>query len=151
VLGETRECFFPAPAAELEATTFRQIAERYLEARGLTAHPCASEDEARARVEELAARGEWPCFFFRSDTTGEKPLEEFRAVDEEVDLGRFREIGVVRWPAPGSSEDLDHFLARVRALAAGGRWERADLLDALQELVPEFEHREAGRFLDNRM
>lgn len=151
LLGGSRECFFPAPQGDLEATSFRAIAERYLRARGLHAVPCASEEEARRRVEKLAARGEWPCYFFSSDTTGEKPLEEFRGPHETVDLGRFREIGVVSWPPTRDRSDLDRFLARVQELRGTGNWDRGDLLDALRELVPEFAHQETGKFLDSRM
>lgn len=151
LLGETRECFFPMPGDELEATSFRTVAENYLESRGYRPHPCGSEDEARSRVAELAARGEWPCYFFRSDTTGEKLLEEFHTVRETVDLQRFREIGVVRWPRVEESEQLTAFVERIEAMSASGRWARNDLLEMLAELVPDFTHKETGKFLDDRM
>ena len=33
---------------------------------------CESEDEARDRCSELIQQKKWPCYFFKSDTTGEK-------------------------------------------------------------------------------
>ncbi|MFW6012129.1 MAG: polysaccharide biosynthesis protein [bacterium] len=151
LLSENRECFFPAPGDDFEATSFRRIAEKYLEGRGYHAHPCASEEEARDRVEELAAQGEWPCYFFRSDTTGEKILEEFRSPDEAVSLERFREIGVVQWQRPQDSAPLEVFLKRIESLRGTGGWGRSDILRAWEDIVPEFHHRETGKFLDDRM
>jgi len=151
LLGDNRDCFFPAPGSDFSATSFRTIAERYLQARGYRPRPCASEEEARRRVEELAARGEWPCYFFDSDTTGEKHLEEFSSAREQVDLDRFREIGVVQWSPRTDAGALEAFVHRVRELRDGGRWSRRDLLDPLETLVPTFEHVETGKFLDSRM
>lgn len=148
--GRSRECLFPKLGDDLEALSFRLVAERFLANRGYRAHPCATEDEARERVEELAAVGAWPCYFFRSDTTGEKPLEEFVMPGERVDLRRYQEIGVIRWPELDDERPLDRFLANLDRLRAG-RWSRAELLSELKALVPEFEHQETGKFLDSRM
>ncbi len=35
-------------------------------------------------------------YYFESDTSGEKPVEEFFTDDERVDLERFSALGVVR-------------------------------------------------------
>ncbi|MFQ5350017.1 MAG: UDP-N-acetylglucosamine 4,6-dehydratase, partial [Thermoanaerobaculia bacterium] len=123
----------------------------FLEARGYQAHPCADEDEARSRVEELAATGRWPCYFFDSDTTGEKPVEEFHTADELVERDRFEEIGVVRWSRLEQEVELDEFLALLRRAIERGRWSRTEILAGLEALLPEFGHLETGRFLDQRM
>lgn len=151
LLGQNRECFFPAPGEGFEATSFRSIAERFLAEHGYRPHLCATEKEARARVRELARQGEWPCYFFRSDTTGEKTLEEFRLPNEEATLERYQEIGVVRWQPSRNRKPLDTFLDRIGALCAAGQWTRGDLLDALADTVAEFNHLETGKFLDDRM
>ncbi|MCP4205049.1 MAG: polysaccharide biosynthesis protein, partial [bacterium] len=151
--GANREVYFPNVTENFEAVDFRTIAERFLEERGYRAHPCASEQEARASVEELAARGRWPCYFFSSDTTGEKEVEEFTMADEEVDLGRYEEIGVVKWPelTDADADRVGHLLAEVRARRDSGSWSRQELLDQLGALLPEFQHQETGKFLDGRM
>lgn len=151
LLGANRECFVPATPRGLEPTGFREIAEAFLEQRGYAPHPCASEEEARERVEELAAEGRWPLYFTPSDTTGEKPLEEFQRRDEEIDRERFGEIGVIRWPVLADEAALDAFLDSVRELRRGGRWTRRQILDAMETLLPEFRHCETGRFLDAKM
>ncbi len=151
LVGGNREAFFPQVRRDFRAMDFRGIAERFLAANGYRAHPCDSEDEARDRVEELAGRGRWPCYFFTSDTTGEKPLEEFQMAGEEVDLDRYGEIGVVRWAPLEDETALDEFVRSLRDARASGRWTREQLIAGLEGLLPEFAHHETGRFLDARM
>jgi FlaA1/EpsC-like NDP-sugar epimerase len=151
LLGENRDIFFPKLSERLHLTTFSEIAERYLAALGYEAVPCASEEEARASVEELAARGQWPCYFFASDTTGEKDFEEFYTDGEDLDWERFENLGVIRNPAEYDADQLDHFLQAIHDLRAAGRWEKGDLVRLFHEMVPEFAHKETGRYLDGRM
>jgi hypothetical protein len=65
----------------------------------------------------------WPCYFFKSDTTGEKEFEEFFAQGERLVLDRF-------WPQSGSED--------VRRPGGGGlRTEdgrRGTRLEALETL-----------------
>ena len=131
---------------------FPGIAERYLAGLGYGVLVCGTEDEARGRIGELVARKLWPCYFFDSDTTGEKEHEEFHGPQEKLDLGRFEAIGVVSGPEPGRiGEGLDRFLAAVAALLRAGTWTRRELLDRLEELLPDFRHLETEKFLDARM
>lgn len=151
LLGKNREAFFPKLAEDFEAIDFRSIAERFLESHGYQPHPCESEDEARRRVDELSARGCWPCYFFTSDTTGEKPVEEFCMADEVVDLDRYCEIGVIRWAALEDGTGLDRLLLALDGLRGSGRWTRDEILEQLKSLLPEFRHQETGKFLDAKM
>ena len=44
----------------------------------------------------LPSKGLWPCFFSKSDTTGEKSFEEFFTISEEIDNNSFKNIGIVK-------------------------------------------------------
>lgn len=153
VLGSHREIFFPNLDAELELLTFSEIAVRFLQSQGFEPYEVASEDEARTRVEELAAQRKWPCHFFDSDTSGEKPFEEFFSSDDDVDWKRFGDLGVIRAPALGDGEQqrVQRFLDRVTALRDAGSWQKTDLVETIYEACPDLAHVETGRFLDNRM
>ena len=39
---------------------------------------------------------QWPCYFFKSDTTGEKDFEEFFTDNETLDMKRFENLGVIK-------------------------------------------------------
>ncbi|MFZ3109136.1 MAG: UDP-N-acetylglucosamine 4,6-dehydratase [Rectinemataceae bacterium] len=151
LLGENRDLFFPKLDAEANLITFSEIAERYLRHRGYEPVPCATEDEARARVGELKAQGKWPVFFFASDTTGEKDFEEFFTDKESLDMERFESIGVIQNAPAWNPAALDHFESEIRAMRARGSWTRASLIDLFNATIPEFAHKETGKFLDSKM
>ncbi len=146
-----REICFPKLSQRLHLITFSAMAERFLGAAGFQPHPCDSEDEARQRVDELSARGKWPCYFFASDTTGEKDFEEFYTASEQVDWNRYTEIGVVRNDATTDCEALNRFANDIQAFRERRRWSKEDLVNCFDRLLPNFAHHETGKYLDNRM
>ncbi|WIL20365.1 MAG: UDP-N-acetylglucosamine 4,6-dehydratase [Geothrix sp.] len=151
LLGESRDIFFPKLSAELNLVTFSSIAERYLAAKGLEPLLCDTEDEARERMASAPRQGRWPCYFFQSDTTGEKDFEEFFTDSEEVDLGRFDSIGIVKNAATADPSHLQAFLREIERLRQSGRWTKQDIVDLFFNLLPEFHHLETGKYLDGRM
>ena len=86
LLGENRDIFFPKLSEKLHLITFSEIAIRYLESMGYEAYVCDSENESRGRSKELIAQKKWPCYFFESDTTGEKDFEEFFTDKEDINF-----------------------------------------------------------------
>ena len=96
LLGSNRDIFFPKLSEKLHLITFSEIAVRYLRERGYEPYECESEDEARDRAEELIANKQWPCYFFKSDTTGEKDFEEFFTDNENLDMDRFDTVGIIK-------------------------------------------------------
>lgn len=151
LFGQDRDIFFPRLTANLHLETFDQIAKRFLKSQGLTAHPCQSEDEARTSVESLAAEKKWPCFFFTSDTTGEKPFEEFFTDTETVDWDSFNEVGIVKNESTASDSDLDQFVDSIDGFLRQGNWSKEDLVRQFTALLPNFNHEEMGRNLDGKM
>jgi len=131
--------------------SFPEIVARYLHHRGFEPYLCNSEDEARFRVDELLERRLWPCFYFNSDTTGEKDFEEFYTKDEEVDTVRFDGIGVVRNKPDFDGGKLDRFLIEMNSLRARSTWSKKDVLTVFQEILPGFLHKDTGKYLDQRM
>lgn len=151
LLGENRDIFFPKLSEKLHLVTFADIAARYLEGKGFEPISCQSEEEARASAEALISQRKWPCYFFKSDTTGEKDFEEFYTNREDLDMKRFSFIGVIRNPAEFNAKRLDHFLKRIGELRTSLSWSRSDLVSLFHEMLDNFEHKETGRFLDSRM
>lgn len=151
LLGGNRELFFPKLDAEANLITFSEIATRYLRHRGYEPVECPSEDEARARVAELKEQGKWPVYFFASDTTGEKDFEEFYTEKECLDMDRFGSIGVIKNGPEYESAAIERFESEIRAMRARGNWTRTELIDLFNATIPEFAHKETGKFLDGRM
>jgi len=151
LLGENREIFFPKLSEHLHLITFSDIAERYLRQMGYEPFRCAGEEEARDRAAELIATKKWPCYFFSSDTTGEKDFEEFFTDKEDLDMSRFDGVGVIKNQPIYDSEKLDDFSSGVQALRGKGSWDKQAVLGLFFDLLPEFAHKETGKYLDQRM
>lgn len=151
LLGDSRDIFFPKLSEKLHLITFSEIAERYLRLLGFEPYQCESEDEARDRTEELIAKKQWPCYFFKSDTTGEKDFEEFFTDKEDLDMTRFESIGVIRNQPVFDSDKLDGFVRGVEALRAKPTWTKAEIVELFFDMLPEFAHKETGKYLDQRM
>ena len=131
--------------------TLSEIAVRYLEALGFDAYECSSEDEARARTDELIAKKCWPCYFFKSDTTGEKDFEEFFTDYEDLDMDRFESVGVIRNSSHFDPKLLDSFVSSIEKLRNQSTWSKADMLKLFYDMIPDFDHKETGKYLDQRM
>ncbi|MDA8083451.1 MAG: UDP-N-acetylglucosamine 4,6-dehydratase [Nitrospiraceae bacterium] len=151
LLGDNRDIFFPKLDEQLHLITFAEIAVKYLEGLGYEAYVCGSEDEARSRVSELKASRKWPCYFFDSDTTGEKDFEEFYTSGEMLDMTRFSSIGVIRNEPVFDNDLLDSFLSDIDGMKERRRWEKGELVDLFNRMLPEFNHKETGKYLDQRM
>lgn len=149
--GENRDLFFPKLSDKLHQITVAEMAGRFLAEMGYQAHPCASEDEARAKVEELAARKRWPCYFSESDTTGEKDFEEFYSEGDSVDWDRFVDAAVLRNDVSWDEADLDHFVRQIQLMRAAGQWSKPQLVELFSQTLDTFSHVERNRSLDERM
>jgi FlaA1/EpsC-like NDP-sugar epimerase len=151
LLGNNRDIFFPKLSEKLHLITFSEIAVRYLRERGYEPYECESEDEARDRAEELIANKQWPCYFFKSDTTGEKDFEEFFTDNEDLDMERFETVGVIKNQPDFDEAKLDDFMDGIEALREKGTWTKDDIVKLYFGLLPEFAHKETGKYLDQRM
>ena len=161
LLGDNRDIFFPKLSEALHLTRFSDIAVRYLEHLGYEPYECDSEDEARGRAEELIAARKWPVFFFVSDTTGEKDFEEFYTGKEDIDWTRFETIGVIRHALGDAAVDgasigydeakLAQFMHEIERLRGQGLWDKPELVALFNWMIPEFKHKDTGKYLDARM
>ena len=151
LLGENRDVFFPKLSEHLHLITFADIARTYLRDKGYEPYECESEDEARSRSKVLIADKKWPCYFFKSDTTGEKDFEEFYTEDEDLDMDRFDSVGVIRNPAKFDEQKLDFFVSEIERIRSQETWNKSEIVELFYELLPEFGHLETGKYLDSRM
>ena len=151
LLGENRDIFFPKLSEKFHLITFPEIAARFLRDHGYEPYECGSEDEARDRAKELISKKQWPCYFFKSDTTGEKYVEEFFTDNEDLDMGRFDTVGIIRNQPDFDEDKLDEFMDGIRRLQAKATWSKADLVKLFFGLLPELSYNETGKYLDQKM
>ena len=151
LLGENRDIFFPKLSEQLHLTSFSDIAERYIKNLGYEPYHCSTEQEARDRSAELITSKRWPCYFFKSDTSGEKDFEEFFTDNEVLNMDRFKNLGVIKNEADFDTNLLDNFIEVISELRNKQVWEKAPIVDLFNKMIPDFDHKETGKYLDGRM
>ena len=151
LLGENKDIFFPKLSEELHLITFAEIARKFLTDIGLEPFECKSEEEARSKMHLLREDKKWPCFFSNSDTTGEKDFEEFYMQSEVLDLKRFSNLGIVKSQLIFDDFKLDSFLTKIDSYKQNRIWSKKDLLEEFLKILPDFDHKETGKYLDSKM
>lgn len=151
LMGSNCDIFFPKLSEKLHLITFSDIAVRYLQRLGFEPYECATEDEARDRAGELISQKKWPCYFFKSDTTGEKDFEEFFTDTETLNMARFESVGIIKNEPEFDAVKLRHFTDTLTAIKAKANWEKAELVNLFNEMIPDFAHKEMDNYLDGRM
>ena len=150
LLGENRDVFFPKLSEKLHLITFADIAVKYLENQELKPYLCSTEEEARSFNFEKNPKY-WPCLFVESDTTGEKDFEEFFTDSETLDMNRFEGLGVIKNEIKVQIEKLDHFSENISNMRKKRKWSKEELVDLFNYMIPNFGHKETGKYLDGKM
>ena len=151
IFGENGDIFFPKLSEDLHLITFAEIAVKYLEEMGMEPLLCTTEDDARSS-DSLHNRDKyWPCLFTDSDTTGEKDFEEFFTENETIDLKRFMNLGIVKNKFDLDTETLTKFLSKMEEFRRTKKWTKADIVELFHMMIPSFDHKETGKYLDAKM
>ncbi len=151
ILGDNRDIFFPKLTEDLHLITFAEIAERYLQDLGYTPYTCKDENEARDLVYNLRVENKWPCLFSKSDTTGEKDFEEFFVEGETINLERFQSVGIVKSKLDFDNQILSDFLNSIQLYKNNLAWDKANIVELFKKVLPSFDHKETGKYLDSKM
>ncbi len=151
IFGENRDIFFPKLSEALHLITFAEIAEKYLKNLGYEPYLCQSEDEARELAKTLPAQGKWPCLFTASDTTGEKDFEEFFTDNEVLDMARFENLGIIKNEPLYDEGHLNAFTDAITQMKTTKKWNKEQIVTLFFQLIPDFGHKETGKYLDGKM
>jgi len=151
IFGENRDIFFPKLSENLHLISFADIAVKYLKNKGYEPYLCEDEDEARGLVTSLPEQGKWPCLFTSSDTTGEKDFEEFFTDRETLDMGRFDNLGVIKNEAIFDNELLSDFEQTIQGMKERKQWSKEEIVKLFFKMIPDFGHKETGKYLDGKM
>ena len=159
ILGNGGEVFFPK-LGEDQMLTFSSICDKFVTANGLTKKECSSDAEAKQYAASID-NGQWsmlngqslkyPVVYFGSDTTGEKAYEEFYVPGEKIDMQRFQALGVVEQTTRHEMSEVNSFFDKLEGIFAKEDFTKAQVVDAIKEFIPNFEHEEKGKNLDEKM
>jgi FlaA1/EpsC-like NDP-sugar epimerase len=150
ILGEKNEIFVPKLSEDIKPINFVEILERILEGQNLKPVWMNSEQEARESLQHLNLKRYWPVYTFKTDTTGEKYIEEFYTVGSKLDLKRFDEVGVIT-NSETAEFDIKIFLQNYDNIKNNRGATIDDLITLISDYVPEFEHKKTRKNLNDRM
>ena len=151
ILGENREIFFPK-LREAQMMTFDGIGKALLEKHGYEVLECGSDREAVERSEDLRKGSKkYPVYFSKSDTSGEKPYEEFVTETETADYDRFGSLGVITGKEIPDQGQISTLFHRLNAVFQKPDTTKEEIIKIMQDYLPKFEHIETGKSLDSKM
>ncbi len=151
ILGNSGEVFFPK-LGEDQMITFSSFCEKFLETAGYNGHMCSSDAEAKSFAHERKEEDkEYPVVYFESDTTGEKSYEEFFVPGEKINMDRFSALGVIEETRRRNMNEVDSFFKELESIFAKEDFTKAEIVEALKLFLPNFEHEEKGKNLDQKM
>ncbi len=161
ILGNGGEVFFPK-LGEDQMLTFSTICDDFVKANGLEKDECTSDAEAILKSSKLDLTDsklsslnsqlvKYPVRYFTSDTTGEKAYEEFYVPGEKIDMQRFQALGVVEQTTRHNMTEVNKFFDKLEGIFQKDDFTKAQVVDAIKEFIPNFEHEEKGKNLDQKM
>lgn len=151
IFGQNRDVFFPKLDECTHLVSFSDVAVNYLGYRGYQPYFCRNEDEARDMIKTFPSKGFWPCLFTKSDTTGEKDFEEFFTDDETLDMSRYKTLGIIKNKADVDFEKIELFESKINEMKRNLVWSKSEIVDLFFEMIPDFGHKETGKYLDGKM
>jgi len=151
VLGNGEEVFFPK-LGEDQMLTFSSICDNFVRAEGFIKKECSSDAEAKQYSAQMGYdSATYPVVYFKSDTTGEKAYEEFYVPGEKIDMKRFVALGVVEQTKRHEMSEVNSFFEKLEAIFAKEDFTKAQVVEAIKDFIPNFEHEEKGKNLDQKM
>lgn len=150
LLGESGDIFFPK-LEEAQQAYFKQITLDFFQASNRKVVLCASEEEARERAATLEPAQPYPVYFFNSDTSGEKLYEEFYTDTDVLDQQTFAVLGVIKNARKQAITEVESCIAEIKNLLYAGNYDKQAIVDTLTHYLPDFQHIETGRGLDQKM
>lgn len=151
ILGNGGEVFFPK-LGEDQMLTFSAICDDFVKAEGFKKVECDNDVAAKHYAAEMDYESDsYPVVYFKSDTTGEKAYEEFYVPGEKVNMDRFSALGVVEQTTRRNMTEVNDFFSELETIFQREDFTKAQVVESIKKFIPNFEHEEKGKNLDQKM
>lgn len=150
ILGVSGDVFYPKLDPDRDMIPFTSFLNPFLNSIGYEAIECNSEEEAKLLINNISS-GRYPVYLFDSDTSGEKAYEEFYTESEITQTNIFHKLGVISKKGQYSRTDMNNIIEELESVLTANNLTKQNIVSTLQKFIPEFEHIEKGKSLDNKM
>jgi len=150
ILGNSGDIYFPK-LNEDQLVNFKEITEDFFKYLGKEIKICNNEYEAKEYAINITDDSPYPIYFFNTDTSGEKLYEEFYTSEDQINLKKFNSIGIIKNSIKPSFSDVDLIIQEIENLFKRDSYEKEDIIKVMNKLLPDFNHIETGKTLDQKM
>ena len=150
ILGNSGDIYFPK-LNEDQLVNFKEITEDFFKYLGKEIKICNNEYEAKEYAINTTDDSPYPVYFFKTDTSGEKLYEEFYTSEDQIDLKKFNSIGIIKNSIKPSFSDVNLIIQEIENLFKRDNYEKEDIIKVMNRLLPDFNHIETGKTLDQKM
>jgi FlaA1/EpsC-like NDP-sugar epimerase len=150
MLGNSGEIFFPKLEEE-QMAFFKKITLDFFKASNRSIYECKSDEEAKQKSVNTKEGDPYPVYFFNSETSGEKLYEEFYTETDLVDKETFNSLGVIKNARKLTKEEITKTIQGLKTLMDSGYYDKDAIVKLLKQHLPDFDHIETGKSLDQKM
>jgi len=150
ILGESGDIYFPK-LNENQLVNFKTITEDFFKYLDKEIKVCSDEKEAKEAVLNMSNSSAYPVYFFKTDTSGEKLYEEFYTSDDQINLNQFESIGVITNSIKPSFPEIELIIKEIDLLFKSETYSKKDIIQIMNKILPNFNHIETGKSLDQKM
>ena len=150
ILGNSGDIYFPK-LSENQLINFKSITEDFFNYLNKDIKICKSEKEAKEIALNLSDNSSYPIYFFKTDTSGEKLYEEFYTSEDEVNFDLYESIGVVTNSLKPSFFEMEATIKEIETIFKREFYNKEDIIIIMNKILPNFNHIETGKTLDQKM
>lgn len=150
ILGESGEIFFPK-LEEDQMVNFKDITLDFFREMNISIIMCNSDQEAKSKAATISTQDAYPVYFFASDTSGEKLYEEFFTENDDVDIQSYAGMGVIKNAKKPNKAQISDCIQELKTLMSSEKSDKSSIVSLMKTYLPDFEHIETGKSLDQKM
>lgn len=152
MIGESGDIFYPKLSETKDMIPFDDIALDFLEYLNLKPKIFKTEQKAKDFSMTLDESSQfYPIYFFESETSGEKSFEEFYTENEILDTNSFEKLGVIKKSSTKKVGEFDNKIKSIENLFKQNSTSKNKIVETLKKFLPNFNHIETGKSLDQKM
>ena len=150
ILGESGDIYFPK-LNENQLVNFKTITEDFFKYLNKEIKVCFDEKQAKEAALHISENSSYPVYFFKTDTSGEKLYEEFYTSTDDINLNRYESIGVITNSKKPSKSEINLIINEIEDLFKTETYDKVDIIKIMNKILPDFNHIETGKTLDQKM
>ena len=150
ILGNSGDIFFPK-LTKNQLISFKEITLNFFKFLNKEIKICKSEKEAKEFFLKSGNDSQYPVYFFKTDTSGEKLFEEFYTQNDKIELNKFNSIGIITNCEKPSITEINLLINKIENIFKEKKYKKEYIVAKLSELLSGFNHIEKGKSLDQKM